>query len=60
MVLKRANIVVQLIYLGVLVGIEILDGVKIINITNDAKAAGEQRKRILYEVSQKCKDHWVV
>jgi hypothetical protein len=60
MILKRANIVVQLIYPRVLVGVEILDGVKIINITDDTKAAGEQRKRILYEVSRKCQDHWVV
>jgi hypothetical protein len=42
------------------VGIKIFDGVEIIDITNDTKAEGEQRKRRSYEVSRKCQDHWAV
>jgi hypothetical protein len=38
----------------VLAGIEILDGIEIIDITDGDKVACEQCKRRSYEVSQKC------
>jgi hypothetical protein len=67
MVSTRANIAVQVICPGglsmipeVLVGVEIFDGVEIIDMTDDAKATGERQKRRAYEVSRKCQDHWAV
>jgi hypothetical protein len=65
--LKRSNIAMQLICPGglplraeVSVGIEILDGIEIIDITDGDNATCEQRKKRLYEVSRKCQDHWTV
>jgi hypothetical protein len=67
MVPNRANIAVQLICPGglsvmpkVLVGVKILDGVEIIDMTDDTKATYERLKRRAYEVSRKCQDHWAV
>jgi hypothetical protein len=57
---KRANIAVQLICLGGLplapeVVVEgILNGVEIINVTDDDKAAGTNQKKRSYEVSRRC------
>ena len=57
---KRANIAEKLICLGGLpltpevVVEDILDGVEIIDVTNDDKAVGAKQKRRSYEISQRC------